>query len=76
VAYAKALLQYPGDSIEENHIIDSRIIRLLGSANDGEEGVKSFKERRAPKFTDTLSKHTSWYPWVSCPEIPICFCAC
>jgi len=64
IAYAKGLLQHPGDSIEENHLLDSRAIRLLAASPDGEEGVKSFKERRLPKFTDTLSNHTtSFYPW-------------
>jgi len=66
VAYTKGLLQHPGDTAEENHLLDSRSIRLLASGKDGEEGVQSFKERRQPKFTDTLSKNSStWYPWVS-----------
>jgi len=66
VAYTKGLLQHPGGTAEENHILDSRSIRLLASGKDGEEGVQSFKERREPKFTDTLSKNSStWYPWVS-----------
>jgi hypothetical protein len=66
IAYAKGLLQHPGDSVEENHLLDSRAMRLLGSSADGAEGVLSFKERRLPKFTGTLSKDSSpWYPWVS-----------
>jgi enoyl-CoA hydratase/carnithine racemase len=66
VAYTKGLLLHPGASIEENHIIDSRAIKILGSGADAVEGVKSFKERRPPKFPDTLSKNSSpWYPWVS-----------
>ncbi|KAH9481282.1 Enoyl-CoA hydratase AFT3-1 [Psilocybe cubensis] len=64
VAYTKGLLQHPGDSIEENHLLDSRAIKLLGSSADGHEGVQSFKERRLPKFTGTLSKDSSpWFPW-------------
>jgi len=52
--------------VEENHLLDSRAMRLLGSSADGAEGVLSFKERRLPKFTGTLSKNSSpWYPWVS-----------
>jgi len=62
VAYTKALLQHPGESIEENHLLDSRAIRLLGQSKDATEGVQSFKERRLPKFTDTLSG-TPWQPW-------------
>jgi|ERR1700722_870756 len=66
VAYTKGLLAHPGDSIEENHILDSRAIKLLGSSADAEEGVKSFKQRRQARFPDTLSKNSSpWYPWVS-----------
>lgn len=65
VAYTKALLQHPGDSIEENHLLDSRAIKLLGTSKDAAEGVNSFRERRLPKFTDTLSStSTPWYPWV------------
>jgi hypothetical protein len=65
VAYTKGLLQHPGDTAEENHLLDSRSIRLLASGKDGGEGVQSFKERRQPKFTDTLSRNSStWYPWV------------
>ncbi|KAE9405221.1 peroxisomal enoyl-CoA-hydratase [Gymnopus androsaceus JB14] len=64
VAYTKGLLQHPGDTIEENHILDSRAIKLLGSGKDAAEGALSFKERRNPKFPDTLSKNSSpWYPW-------------
>lgn len=66
VAYTKGLLLHPGRSAEENHILDSRALKLLASSKDAEEGVKSFKERRPPKFSDTLSKNSSpWYPWVS-----------
>lgn len=69
IAYAKGLLQHPGNSAEENHMLDSRAMRLLGQSKDGAEGINSFKERRLPKFTDTLAKNTSsWYPWVSIPR--------
>jgi 1,4-dihydroxy-2-naphthoyl-CoA synthase len=65
VAYTKALLQHPGDSPEENHLLDSRAIRLLSRSKDAKEGVDAFKERRVPKFRDTLGEDmTSWYPWV------------
>jgi enoyl-CoA hydratase/carnithine racemase len=64
VAWTKALIQHPGESIEENHLLDSRAIRELGGAGDATEGVNSFKERRQPKFTDKLSS-SPWSPWVS-----------
>ena len=65
IAYAKGLLQHPGDSLEENHLLDSRAIKLSSKSKDGAEGALSFKERRLPKFTGTLSENLSpWYPWV------------
>ncbi|KAF9068978.1 peroxisomal enoyl-CoA-hydratase [Rhodocollybia butyracea] len=64
VAYSKGLLQHPGDAIEENHLLDSRAIKLLGSGEDAADGALAFKERRNPKFSATLSKSSSpWYPW-------------
>ncbi|KAJ7285145.1 peroxisomal enoyl-CoA-hydratase [Mycena rebaudengoi] len=66
IAVAKGLLQHPGNSAEENHLIDSRAMRQLGGTVDGEEGIRSFKERREPKFAGTLSKDLGpWYPWWS-----------
>ncbi|TEB34549.1 peroxisomal enoyl-CoA-hydratase [Coprinellus micaceus] len=56
VAYAKGLLHHPGDSPEENHLLDSRAMKLLAGSHDGAEGVKAFLEKRKPKLTDTLSK--------------------
>ena len=62
VAYAKGLLHHPGDTPEENHLLDSRAMKLRA----GSHGVKAFLEKRQPKLTDTLSKNSSpWYPWVS-----------
>ncbi|KAI0067326.1 peroxisomal enoyl-CoA-hydratase [Artomyces pyxidatus] len=64
VAWTKALLWHPADSIEEQHIIDSRGNRELAGAADGAEGAKAFKEKRPVKFTDTLSENLSNYvPW-------------
>lgn len=64
IAYTKGLLQHPGSSIEENHLLDSRGIKLGAMSNDGKEGVLAFKERRLPKFKDKLSENVSpWYPW-------------
>lgn len=65
VAITKGLLQHPGDSAEANHLLDSRAIRILSGSKDAAEGIESFKEKRSPKFTDTLSDNMSpWYPWV------------
>ncbi|ESK92782.1 enoyl- hydratase isomerase family protein [Moniliophthora roreri MCA 2997] len=64
VAYTKALLQHPGDSAEETHLLDSRAMKILASSSDASEGVKAFFERRLPHFQDALSKDKSaWYPW-------------
>ncbi|KAJ6513081.1 peroxisomal enoyl-CoA-hydratase [Mycena sanguinolenta] len=63
IAVAKGLIQNPGNSAEENHLLDSRGMRELAKT-DGAEGVRSFMEKREPKFTGTLSKDLgSWYPW-------------
>jgi len=64
VAYTKALLQHPGETNEQNHLLDSRAIKLLGTGEDAAEGALAFKERRDPKFNGNLSKDSSpWYPW-------------
>ncbi|KAJ3502683.1 hypothetical protein NLJ89_g8776 [Agrocybe chaxingu] len=64
IAYAKGLVQHSGDSIEENHLHDSRAMRLLAGSPDGAEGALAFRERRLPKFSATLTKDVSpWFPW-------------
>ncbi|KAJ6507981.1 peroxisomal enoyl-CoA-hydratase [Mycena vitilis] len=64
IAVAKGLIQNPGNSPEENHLYDSKAMRTLGGSTDGEEGIRSFIEKREPKFTGTLSKDLgSWFPW-------------
>lgn len=65
IAYTKALLQHPGNSIEENHLLDSRALKSTGGTQDAIEGLQSFKERRPPKFQNTLAELSAWYPWVS-----------
>ncbi|KAA1477167.1 peroxisomal enoyl-CoA-hydratase [Dentipellis sp. KUC8613] len=64
IAVTKLLLWRGGDSMEAQHILDSRALRELAAAEDAGEGAKAFKERRAAKFTDTLSRNLgSWIPW-------------
>ncbi|KAF5383361.1 hypothetical protein D9757_008403 [Collybiopsis confluens] len=62
VSYTKGLLHHPGQTIEENHLLDSRAMKRRGASKDGEEGLKAFMQRRSPNFPDTVSNET-WYPW-------------
>ncbi|KIK55129.1 hypothetical protein GYMLUDRAFT_48075 [Collybiopsis luxurians FD-317 M1] len=63
-AYTKGLLHRSGASIEENHLLESRAIKIIGTSKDTVEGAQSFIKRRRPKYTDTLSENaSSWYPW-------------
>ncbi|KAI9000426.1 peroxisomal enoyl-CoA-hydratase [Trametes punicea] len=63
VAVSKALIWRGYDNIEEQHIVDSRAIRILARSPDAEEGALSFKQRRAPKFADKLERLVPWMPW-------------
>jgi enoyl-CoA hydratase/carnithine racemase len=66
VAWTKALLWRGADSIEGQHILDSRGISDLTSRGGAAEGVQAFKERRPVQFSDVLSKDLSAFvPWVS-----------
>jgi enoyl-CoA hydratase/carnithine racemase len=65
VAWTKALLWRGADSIEGQHILDSRGISDLASRRDAAEGAQAFKERRPVDFKDVLSKDLSEFvPWV------------
>lgn len=67
VAWTKALLWRGADSIEGQHILDSRGISDLTSRGDAAEGVQAFKEHRPVRLSDVLSKDLSKFvPWVSC----------
>ncbi|OSD06654.1 peroxisomal enoyl-CoA-hydratase [Trametes coccinea BRFM310] len=63
IAVTKALVWRGFDNIEEQHIVDSRAIRILARSPDAEEGAVAFKQRRAPKFADKLSRLSPWMPW-------------
>ena len=66
VAMTKALIWRGANSPEEQHLLESRAIRTLGPSKDGEEGARSFLEKRVPVFTATLSVDMpSWVPWAS-----------
>ncbi|QGG95783.1 crotonase/enoyl-CoA hydratase family protein [Actinomarinicola tropica] len=48
----------------EAHKVDSRAIRYMGASSDVREGVESFLEKRAPRFTMRPSADMpEWYPW-------------
>jgi len=64
VAWTKALLWRGADSIEGQHILDSRGISDLAARPDAAEGALAFKERRPVRFPDVLSKNLSdFVPW-------------
>ena len=65
IAWTKALLWRGADSIEGQHLLDSRGMSDLASRGDAAEGAVAFKERRPVKFQDVLSKDLSdFVPWV------------
>ena len=64
VTYTKGLIQHPGDSVEENHLLDSRALKIVASGEDAEEGARSFFERRPPRWKDSSEDKEEWYPWV------------
>jgi enoyl-CoA hydratase/carnithine racemase len=45
------------------HRIDSRAMFHRGRGADVKEGIASFLEKRAPRFTDTISGHMPELPW-------------
>lgn len=66
VAWTKALLWRGAESIEGQHVLDSRGVAELASRADAAEGARAFKERRPARFSDVLSKDLSdFVPWVS-----------
>ncbi|TLD36286.1 3-hydroxypropionyl-coenzyme A dehydratase [Venturia nashicola] len=53
----------PG-SAESTHLLDSKIMWELYGSADSAEGVKSFMEKRAVKFTDSvINDAPGTYPW-------------
>ena len=67
VAWTKALLWRGADSIEGQHVLDSRGMSDLTPRRDAAEGVQAFMEHRHVQFSEVLSKDLSEFvPWVSC----------
>lgn len=66
------LMYYGPSSAEEAHLLDSRIIHGLFGSKDNNEGVKSFFEKRPPKFDATMTKDApeAW-PWWSQIDIGV-----
>jgi enoyl-CoA hydratase/carnithine racemase len=51
------------------HRIDSRAIQARGQSADTREGVSAFLEKRAPVYTDKVSKDMpEFFPWWDEPE--------
>ena len=65
VAITKALIWHGKDTVEEQHLLESRAIKYTTGSKDAEEGAVSFLEKRKPDFKATLSSDLpSWVPWV------------
>ncbi|KAL0579287.1 hypothetical protein V5O48_002685 [Marasmius crinis-equi] len=63
VTYTKGLVQHPGDSLEENHLLDSKALKIVAASKDAAEGAKSFFERRPPRWEDPSSSVETHHPW-------------
>jgi enoyl-CoA hydratase/carnithine racemase len=52
------------------HLVDSRVFHWVGSQPDAAEGVKSFLEKRPPRFTMSPTKDMpAFYPWWKEPKV-------
>jgi enoyl-CoA hydratase/carnithine racemase len=70
IAITKGLIWRGADNIEEQHLLESRAIKILGTSADAAEGAAAFKERRPVNFQDTLSNMSNWMPWVCLYSFP------
>ncbi|KIV99789.1 uncharacterized protein PV09_08595 [Verruconis gallopava] len=64
-------LMYRGpDSAEATHLLDSKIIHGLYGKKDNLEGIESFLEKRAPRFSGNVPEDApDSYPWFSTVDI-------
>jgi len=72
VALSKALLWHglAEEDPQSVHLIDSRCFYWMGHQKDSYEGVRSFLEKRAPRFTMKLSTDMpDFYPWWKEPKV-------
>ncbi|MCZ6465588.1 MAG: crotonase/enoyl-CoA hydratase family protein [Proteobacteria bacterium] len=66
VALSRQLLwrMLGADHPMEAHKLDSRAIHFMGASPDAREGVQSFLEKRAPRFTMKVSSDApDFFPW-------------
>ncbi|MCD6296465.1 MAG: crotonase/enoyl-CoA hydratase family protein [Deltaproteobacteria bacterium] len=72
VALSKGLLWHglSEDDPQSVHLIDSRCFFWAGRQKDAYEGVQSFLEKRAPRFTMSASTDMpDFYPWWKEPKV-------
>jgi enoyl-CoA hydratase/carnithine racemase len=72
ITLSKAMLWHGlGESDPQSaHLIDSRCFCWAGRQKDAYEGVQSFLEKRAPKFTLKVSRDLpDFYPWWKEPKV-------
>lgn len=58
------LIRNSNMSLEQVHLVESQAIYACTTGPDTTEGIRSFLEKRAPKFlTDGWSSLPSFFPW-------------
>jgi enoyl-CoA hydratase/carnithine racemase len=63
-AMVKSMIWRGYQTPEEQHLLDSKAIFELSQSVDGQEGIRSFMEKRSPKFPGKLSKDMpGFWPW-------------
>ncbi|APA09431.1 hypothetical protein SS1G_12235 [Sclerotinia sclerotiorum 1980 UF-70] len=63
-AVMKDLMWRGPSTAEETHLLESKILLELYDGEDKNEGIKSFMEKRDPKFKDNMQENSpSVWPW-------------